>query len=154
MNTEQMKTYKGVIPEITLKYKKGDILKVKIRQSSDAYELLMKFYDEDVFELTESVIVLYLNAANNTIGWMKHSSGGTSQTILDPKLIVGTALKCGASAIMLSHNHPSGQTIPSNQDKAITKKLQEGCKFFDILLMDHIIMCEDSYYSFGDEGEL
>jgi hypothetical protein len=68
MNTEQMKTYKGIIPEIELKYKKGDVLKVKIRQSSDAVELLRKFYDEDVFELTESMIVIYLNGANNTIG--------------------------------------------------------------------------------------
>ncbi len=149
-----MKTYKGVIPEITLKYKKGDILKVKIRQSSDAVELLRKFYDEDVFELTETVIVLYLNAANNTVGWMKHSTGGTNQTVVDPKLVIGTALKCGASGIILSHNHPSGQSIPSNQDKTITKQLQEGCKFFNILLMDHIIVTEDSYYSFGDEGEL
>lgn len=149
-----MKTYKGLMPEITLKYKKGDVLKVKIVRSRDAYELLMKFYDQDIFELTESVIVLYLNRANNTIGWMKHSTGGMNQTIVDPKLIVGAALKCGASSVLLSHNHPSGMTKPSNQDKAITKKLQGCCNLFDILLIDHIILTEDSYYSFGDEGEL
>ncbi|MEI6752358.1 MAG: JAB domain-containing protein [Paludibacter sp.] len=154
MNSEQMKLYKGVIPEITLKYKKGDVLKCKIRQSSDAVEVLRKFYDEDVFELTETVIVLYLNAANNTIGWMKHSTGGTNQTVVDPKLVVGTALKCGASAILLSHNHPSGQTVPSSNDKDITKMLKNGCDFFNILLIDHIIVTEDSYYSFGDEDEL
>jgi len=149
-----MKTYKGQIPEIELKYKKGDVLKVKIIHSSDAVELLRKFYDEDVFELTESMIVIYLNGANNTIGWMKHSTGSISQTVVDPRLIVGTALKCGASAIILSHNHPSGNSFPSSQDKVITKKVQEGCGFFGILLMDHIILTEDSYFSFGDEGEL
>jgi DNA repair protein RadC len=85
---------------------------------------------------------------------MKHSTGSISQTVVDPRLIVGTALKCGASAIILSHNHPSGNSFPSSQDKVITKKVQEGCSFFGILLMDHIILTEDSYYSFGDEGAL
>lgn len=149
-----MKTYSSKMPEIELKYKKGEVLKCKIQTSKDAYDVLMKFYDEDVFELTESVIVIYLNSANNTIGWMKHSSGGMTQTVVDPKLIVGTALKCGATGIILSHNHPSGQRIPSQQDKEITKRLKEGCKFLGLTLMDHIIVTENGYYSFGDEGEM
>ena len=149
-----MKTYKGTLPEIELKYKKGDTLRCKIASSKDAAELFMKFYDEDVFELTESVIVIYLNSASNTIGWMKHSSGGTNQAVVDPKLIVGAALKMGASGIILSHNHPSGNENPSQQDRKITTLLKEGCSFFGIKLLDHIIVTEDSYYSFADEGEM
>lgn len=149
-----MKTYKGTLPEIELKYKKGDTLRCKITSSKDAAELFMKFYDEDVFELTESVIVIYLNTANNTIGWMKHSSGGTDQTVIDPKLIVGAALKMGASGIIISHNHPSGNRLPSSHDRDVTKKIKQGCSYFGILLLDHIIVTTDSYYSFGDEGEM
>ena len=85
---------------------------------------------------------------------MKHSTGATNQTVIDPKLIVGAALKMGASGIIISHNHPSGNAFPSTHDKAVTKQLKDGCKLFNITLLDHIIVTEDSYYSFGDEGEM
>ena len=149
-----MKTYKTLIPEITLKYKSGTEFKHKITSSKDAYDVFIRFFDQDVFELTESVIVLFLNGANNTIGWMKHSQGGSYQTIIDVKLIVGTALKCNASAIMVSHNHPSGNIRPSREDEIITRKITEGCNFFNIKLLDHIISTTEGYYSFSDEGKL
>ena len=101
------------MPEITLKYKKGNTEKVKIGSSKDCFDVFMKFYDQDTIEINESVIVLYLNSANNTIGWHKHSSGGATQTVIDIKLIMITALQCGAKSIILSHNHPSGATRPS-----------------------------------------
>jgi len=149
-----MQTYKGLIPEITLKYKNSEEFKYKITSSKDGYDVFMKFYDQDVFDLTESLIVLFLNRANNTIGWIKHSQGGTTQTVCDPKLIIATALKCNASAIMVSHNHPSGELRPSREDERITTKLKDACNYFDITLLDHIIATKHSYYSFSDEGKL
>jgi DNA repair protein RadC len=149
-----MKEYKSLIPEITLKYKTGDVKKVKIRSSMDAYEVFMKFYDQDVFEYQESSIVLFLNQANNTIGWMKHTTGGIGFCVIDPKIIIGTALKAGATGIILSHNHPSGQKFPSREDENISKKVKQGCEFLGLMLLDHIIACEDGYYSFADEGKL
>lgn len=150
------KTYKTTIPEITLKYKSGDILKTKITSSHDAYEVLKKMYDMDTLELTESFICIFLNRANNTIGWMKISSGGISGTVADPKIILGTALKSGASSILLSHNHPSGNMSPSQADRDLTKKIVGGANFMDIQVLDHIIMSGDAttYYSFMDEGWL
>lgn len=149
-----MKTYIEKIPEITLKYKSGDEFKSKISSSQDAFNVFMKFYDTDVFELTESVIVLFLNGANNTVGWQKHSQGGTNQTVVDVKLILTTALKCGAISLMLSHNHPSGQLRPSFEDENITKRLKEGCNYLGLKFLDHIICTTGGYYSFADEGKL
>jgi DNA repair protein RadC len=144
--------YKNTIPEIQLKYKSGEVLSKTIRSSKDAYELFMKFYDEDVFELTESVIVIYLNSANETIGWMRHSTGGMGSTVVDPRLIFVAALKCGATGIMVSHNHPSGQLRPSNEDNKFTKRLKEGGEFLQIRLIEHIIATRYGYYSYADEG--
>lgn len=150
-----MKEYKTTIPEIELKYKSGNVFKSKILSSMDAYEVFQKLYDQDTIELYETVIVLFVNSANNTIGWMKHSTGGLSFSTIDPRLIYGTALKCGAMGVMISHNHPSGSLKPSDSDKHLTKKLLEGSKYLGIVLIDHIIVSpEGGYYSFADDGEL
>lgn len=148
------KTYKSSLPEITLKYKTGDILKRKITSSRDTDEILRSMYDRDTLELYESFICIYLNRANNTIGWIKISQGGMSGTVADPKLIIGTALQCGASSIIMSHNHPSGNTTPSAADDLLTNKIVNGAKFMDITVLDHIIVTGDSYYSYADEGKI
>lgn len=104
-----MKTYKSNMPEITLKHKTGNYKKTKISTSLDAFQVLLELYDDDTVDYKETAYALFLNKANNTIGWMKISEGSTSSTIIDQKIIVATALKCNASGIILSHNHPSGQ---------------------------------------------
>mgnify|MGYP001131173910 CR=1 FL=1 len=148
-----MKEYKTNIPEITLKYKSGDVKKVKITNSHDANDILRNFYDQDTLELTESFLVLYLNKANNTIGWFKLSQGGLDACLVDKRLILATALKCGATSIIVSHNHPSNNTQPSNADINQTNKLNEACKILDMKLLDHIIITESNgFYSFADEG--
>lgn len=150
-----MKTYKSTIPEITLKYKSGDIKKVQIHNSNDAAEYLKEMYDMDTIEIFESFIVVYFNRANNSIGWFKVSQGGITGTVVDNRLIVGTALKCGASSMIISHNHPSGNLRPSENDKSVTRKLQDACKLFDICILDHVIMTPNNgYFSFADEGLL
>jgi DNA repair protein RadC len=150
-----MKTYKSDLPEITLKYKKGGSKKVKITSSFDCFDVLMEFYDQDTIELNESVIVLYLNNANTTLGWQKHSSGGMCQTVIDVRMIMVTALQCGASSLILSHNHPSGQLRASDEDVKITQKVKQAGQTLGIKLLDHIIVSpERQYYSFADEGTL
>lgn len=147
-----MKQYKGSIPEITLKFKTGETKKVRISSSRDAFTFLKELYDQDTIELNETCIALFLNRANNTIGWFKVSQGGISATVVDNKLIVATALKCAASAIILSHNHPSGNAQPGETDKASTNMLKEACSLFDITLLDHIICTSTDYFSFADDG--
>lgn len=147
-----MKEYSGFIPEITLKYKTGEHKKSKITSSVDSYNVFKSFYDADLLELQECFIVVFLNKAHNTIGWIKISSGGISGTVADPKIIMATALKCAASSVLLSHNHPSGNEKPSENDINLTKKIKSACTYFDIQLLDHIILTNENYYSFADNG--
>jgi len=77
-----------------------------------------------------------------------------SGTVIDKKLLFSVALKCYASAVILAHNHPSGNTKLSNPDKAITSKIKEAGKLLDIDVLDHIIVTPNSYYSFADSGLL
>ena len=147
-----MKTYKSNLPEITLRLKKGETLNVKIKSSKDAAEIFRQIWDVDSLEIFESVICIFLNRANNTIGWFKVSQGGISGTVIDNRMILATALKCLASSIIIAHNHPSGNTQPSDADINVTKKLKDACQIMEINLLDHLIITSDSHYSMNDEG--
>ena len=149
-----MKTYMSNMPEITLKYKTGNYKKTKISTSLDAFQVLLQLYDDDTVDYKETAYVLFLNKANNTIGWMKISEGGTSATIIDQKIIFATALKCNASGIILSHNHPSGQLIASDEDRKMTERMVSIGIILGIEVLDHVIVCRSGYYSMSDEGEM
>lgn len=82
------------------------------------------------------------------------ATGGADQVVVNIRLIFAAALKAAASAIILTHNHPSGRLTPSNADEQITQKVVNAGKIMDILVLDHLIVCKDGYYSFADEGLL
>ncbi len=147
-----MKIYKSDMPEITLKYKTGNYKKTKISTSLDAFQVLLELYDDDTVDYKETAYALFLNKANNTIGWMKISEGGTTATIIDSKMIFATALKCNASGIILSHNHPSGQLIASDEDRKMTERIVSIGFILGIEVLDHVIVCRSGYYSMSDEG--
>jgi DNA repair protein RadC len=147
-----MKTYKSDMPEITLKYKAGNYNKTKISSSLDAYNVLMNIYDDDTLDYKETAYALFLDKANKTIGWLKISEGGTSATIVDPKIIFVTALNCNASGIILSHNHPSGRMKASEEDLRITDKIISIGKLLGVIVLDHLIVARFEYLSMCDEG--
>lgn len=148
-----MKEYKTICPEICIKYKQdADVMKIKVTTSKDAEKFLRLIFDADTIEYNESFFMVLLNRVNNTIGYVKISSGGISGTVVDAKMVFGIALKAGASGILIAHNHPSGQLKPSVEDINLTKKLKEGGKILDIGLLDHLILTNESYLSFADEG--
>ena len=120
-----MKEYESYMSEITLKYKASGVVTTQIKGSDDSYKLLKQMYDEDTLEYCESSIVIYLNQANRSIGWQKLSQGGISGTVVDVRMILVTALNCGATGIIVSHNHPSGNLKSSDADDKLTKKLDE-----------------------------
>ena len=124
----------------------------KISNSQDAYDVFLSKWDIGQINLREQFYMLILNKANRVIGITEISKGGMSGTVADPKLIFSIALKsCGASLI-LAHNHPSQNFQPSMQDLAITKKLVEAGNLLEIVIHDHLIITQDKFYSFGDEG--
>ena len=125
-----------------------------ITSSKNVYDILFQSWDMNKIELLEQFKILFLNRANKVLGIYEVSSGGVSGTSADPKLIFSIALKTCASSIILSHNHPSGQLKPSDADLRITRKIKEGGNFLDIIVLDHVIMTIDGYFSFADEGLL
>jgi DNA repair protein RadC len=82
------------------------------------------------------------------------SKGGISGTVVDIRIILGVALKCNASSIILVHNHPSGKLEASEPDKAITKRLKQACNLLELVLLDHLIISKYGYFSFADDGSL
>jgi DNA repair protein RadC len=146
-----MKTAKKY--QITCKKTKDEIESVMIKSSDDANKFVRKFYFDDML-IYESVFIVMLNKRLETTGWAKISQGGTSATIIDTKIVAKYAIDSLASHIVICHNHPSGILKPSDHDIQITKKIKEALNVFDIQLLDHIIVTENGYYSFADEGNL
>ena len=127
--------------------------KAKITSSKDIFEYARRFYHDDI-NIYESMFMVMLNRANNTDAWVKISQGGIAGTLVDIRIILKYAVETLCSNVILVHNHPSGNLFPSQADKDITIKLQNALRFFDIQLLDHLILCNDKYYSFADEGLL
>lgn len=144
------------VAEIQLSYKSNvkPSLRPKITSSRDAHEVLKRVWNDSIIELCEQFKVIFTNRANKVLGVFEVSTGGIAGTVADPKLIFAAALKAGATGLILSHNHPSGNLTPSHADIELTKKIKEGGRLLEIQLLDHIIITSENYYSFADEGLL
>ena len=125
--------------------------KPQIRNSADAFEY---FYMRISDTTHEQFWVMLLNQANRVIKMVKVSDGGVNGTTADPKRIFKIALENNATAMMLCHNHPSGNVQPSERDKALTRNIVNGGKLLEIKILDHIIVGIDKYFSFADSGLL
>ncbi len=142
------------LAEIKVSYTNQNTQKKKVLHSKDIYEAIMPNWNSETIEYIEESKIILLNRANVILGVYELSKGGISGTVVDLRIILAVALKCNASNIVLIHNHPSGNLQPSEQDKAITKKLREASKLLDLLLLDHLIISKEGYYSFADNGIL
>lgn len=142
------------VKEFTLKAKPTQRETRELKDSRDTFNELCSIYDPDTATIYETAYVLYLNQSNRLKGFMKLGDGGMTHVIVDPRLIMMGAIGCCATAIVLSHNHPSGNPRPSEDDRQLTKKLMAACKLMDISFIDHVIMAGDRYYSFRDYGEM
>ena len=102
----------------------------------------------------EEVWVLLLNRANKVLKKIQVSKGGVAGTVVDIRMIMKEAIDSLASAMVLCHNHPSGNSNPSGDDDNITRRLKEAGQIMDVRLLDHIIVCDHSYYSYMDRGRM
>lgn len=126
----------------------------KISSSKDIYSILLPLWDAGKIDMLEEFKVLFLNRANRILGLYEVSSGGITGTVADPRLILAAALKSLSAAIILCHNHPSGNLAPSRADEQLTRKIKEAAAYHDIAVLDHIIVSSEGYLSFADEGLL
>ena len=127
--------------------------KVQITRSSESVDIFRSIIGDQI-EVAESAYILLLDRGNQIISWKMLSSGGVNGTVMDPKIIGALALKSLASAVIICHNHPSGNKKPSATDIAITEKISSMLKSHDVNVLDHIILTKNGYLSFADDGLL
>ncbi len=127
------------------------LIKKKITASSSVFELMQPIIGDIPHE---EFWVIYLNNSNKVLQQSQISKGGLTGTIVDVRLVLKTAIEMNAVAIILVHNHPSGNLSPSQADKQLTQKLKTATESLDIKVLDHIIISEKMYFSFADEGIL
>ncbi len=125
-----------------------------ISSSRDAYDIFFYHWDQAKLDFIEQFKVILLSRANKVLGIFEAATGSSTAVLVDPKLIMAAAIKSNASGIILAHNHPSGNLQPSESDKILTRKVQNGAAYLDILVHDHIVLSSESYFSFADEGLL
>jgi DNA repair protein RadC len=137
--------------ELGVRRSMADNKKEVVQSSKDIAQYLkaqLQYKKHEVFA------VVFLNRANKINHYETISEGGITGTVADPRIILKKALEHDAVSIVLCHNHPSGNLRPSRQDQELTYKIKEASGYFDIKVLDHIIVSEEGYYSFADEGML
>lgn len=123
--------------------------KLKITCSNDAFEIISP-YVENLGH--EEFWVIFLNQANKIVEIKNVSSGGITGTVFDVRLVFKDALLLQATNLILCHNHPSGNLQPSNADKDVTSRASKAGKLMNISVLDHLIIADNQFFSFADEG--
>jgi DNA repair protein RadC len=147
----------GNLGEVTVSYVYKGKLKDRpiITESYDVYKLASKVLDQGALGMQEQFLAIYLNRSHRVLGAKVHFIGGVSSVIVDIKVIMATAVSLMASAVIVCHNHPSGNLEPSQQDKAMTSRLKDALALMDIQLLDHMILNpEGEFLSFVEKGIL
>lgn len=130
----------------------GELLqRTKVSSSKEIANYLRSILKD---KSNEVFAVLFLNQANKIKSFKIMSKGGITGTVADPRVILKQALDEGATSLVLSHNHPSGNLNPSRADQELTQKIKQAASYFDIKILDHIIVSDEGHYSFSDEGLL
>ena len=123
----------------------------QIRCSVDIYDMMQPIIGDN---RTEESWAIFVNQASRVLKKIRISSGGLSATVVDVRVVLKEALLCDAACMMLCHNHPSGNNRPSSEDDRLTKRLKDAAEAINVKLLDHVIVCSNSYYSYADEGKL
>ena len=139
--------YKAAEVKLTYITKVKASHRIQIKNAEDAASLFFKIWDMTTIEHVEEVKMILLNRANKVLGVTNISQGGISGSIIDTRIVLQFAIKANASAVILAHNHPSGNLVASDADITITNKIREALKLVEIQLLDHIIINKDEDYS-------
>ncbi|HAP69220.1 MAG TPA: DNA repair protein [Flavobacteriales bacterium] len=140
------------IREVDITFKEEKLHFKQVRSSADAYKFIRDVMFKDL-EIQEHFIVLFMDHSNTITGYYRHTKGTINSTNVDIEVILAVAIKTLSKAMIVSHNHPSGQKRPSEADRRMTKQLKQAAQIFGISVLDHVIATKDGYYSFADHGE-
>ena len=142
------------VGEVKLSYHRKLMEAKDASMPDEAYRILRSTYSDEDIEYRESFKVLLMNHNFKVLGWTTISEGGITETAADVRMILQAALLSNATCIMLCHNHPSGSLIPSRDDDRLTEKIRQACEIMRIHLVDHLILTDNSYYSYREKGRL
>ncbi len=145
-----------VIPELQVTYDRssGKQFLGSIYSTEDVTSFIRRTFGKGEIELQEQVVVLYLNQANNILGYYRHSKGAITATVADIRIILAAALRCMAVSMIISHNHPSGNPNNSRADDELTAQLKEAAALHSIKLLDHIIVTKEGHLSYAESSLL
>lgn len=137
-------------------YSRGHTERFQVTQSKESFDNIKGLFNANTSELIEEMVAVYFDPAGYSIGWRRVSTGGIQGTVMDNRLIIAAALTCGATSLIVAHNHPSGNTHPSDQDLKHTYDLKLGARYLGLTLNDHLIIAGDlgSYCSLKDTGKI
>lgn len=149
------------LSELKVSYRRGRSRKGRkpaekcvLHMPVEAEEYLRTLWDRDTIDLREEFVVLCLDASLTVLGWVRLHTGGLDSSPVDPRLVFGVALQTASAAIVVAHNHPSGNVEPSQQDEVLTQRLAVGAKLLGIRLLDHLILGREGSFSFASAGKL
>ncbi len=144
------------IPQIKLSYVSTPTVRhaKSVMNSRDIIKAFRDSYEDGEIEYREHIKVAYLNARNAIIGIQEIGVGSDTSSLCDIKALFAGAILCRATSMILCHNHPSGTLTASAADDNLTRKVKDGAKLLDMKLHDHIILTEESHYSYNDNGRL
>ena len=148
---KRIATYRDFVGELTVTYRRTDEPMYKIKSSADAADYMRKHFDECMDDHEEFKII-HLNNANGIVNIHHHSVGGQTGTLADVKLAVRQAIHINCQAVIIMHNHPSSTLRPSDSDIATSKKFRTAFEYFDIRMLDSIIITREGYTSLADDG--
>lgn len=144
------------VAEVELSYHPVRCARPQIKDSAMAANILCDNWDEGQIDFRESVKIMLLNHRNSCIGICTVANGGGASCAVDLRNVLQAALVGNAHSIILCHNHPSGNLLPSPQDDELTRQVQQGCSVVGVKFFDHIIVTSEKgiYYSYNDNGKI
>jgi DNA repair protein RadC len=150
-----IKKIENLIPAIKVRVTRGKSVDTEsIQSSSTSVKVFKKYIGKNLIQTQEHFSIMFLNNANKCIGVYMMSSGGYTAVVADVRIILGAALRLASTGIILCHNHPSGNLQPSQADLTFTQKIKIAAQQMDIRVIDHIIVTDNGYYSFMENGDL
>jgi DNA repair protein RadC len=136
---------------ISVSFKPAPKDSIEIISDWDAYCVFLSLWDKGLLSLQEQFVAVFLNSRQQVIGWRVLNIRSMETCVIDIRLLLSLALHCLASSVVLAHNHPSGILEPSLNDRAATLKIKQALRLIDVLLLDHLILSADGYFSMSVE---
>ncbi|MGY0426431.1 MAG: JAB domain-containing protein [Polaribacter sp.] len=147
-----MSNVKNFVSEISVSYSHTYKRKIKITDAYSAEKTLRKMWDAQLMSIQEQFCVLFLNNANEVVGFRCLSTGTLTASLIDFRILFGLACKSLSSGIIIAHNHPSGTLKASKADIDVTNKIKRAGEMLDIKLLDHVILTKNSFVSLAQQG--